>query len=67
MSTEEETLLESLIGLEQFPAIQQARQAGYKTRIGSVNGNHNVLTRDFDVKRITIDVDFGIVTGARFG
>jgi hypothetical protein len=65
--TTEETLLESLIGLEQYAAIQVARRSGYTTRIGSVNGNHNALNMAFEPQRITFDVDFGLVTGARFG
>ena len=46
---------------------QEIEQAGYEWRVGSVDGEAMLVTEDYRINRLTVSLNNGIVTEARWG
>ena len=55
------------IGLTLLAAEEKAKKEGLNIRLASVNGENFVLTCDYVLNRINLDVNNGVVVGANFG
>ena len=61
-------LLESLVseGKTQEEAVRIIEDLGYEWRVASIDGVPQPTTRDYREDRVTMDIDDGIVVGARW-
>ena len=53
--------------LPNVQATQEIEQAGYEWRVGSVNGEAMLVTQDYRINRLTLSLNDGIVTEAKWG
>jgi hypothetical protein len=53
--------------LPKVQATQEIEQAGYEWRVGSVNGEAMLVTQDYRINRLTLSLNDGIVTEAKWG
>ncbi len=60
-------LFKHLIGKPQDEVREQIRQAGYISRVVSVDGVHSIITMELRTNRANLFVDQGLVTKITFG
>ena len=54
-------------GMTEADANQAAAEAGFTTRVGSIDGEPLATTRDYRIDRMTFDIENGVVTGCVVG
>ena len=53
--------------LPMVQARQEIKQAGYQWRVGSVDGDAMLVTQDYRINRLTLSLNNGIITKAKWG
>lgn len=59
--------LEHLIGMQEMEAERVINSWGFYSRVVRRNGHSYLITKDYDIKRINLEIDFGLVIQSYVG